>query len=597
MHWLLLLVLVWLVQINHDAAAVTRPWWYCFGDICNRNGTDQYCSDTYLRCFDCSDIWHRCFTDDMPWNCTNSCKEYILEQQKSVHCPVLDDIANGRQDDDKSKVSYPGDVVHYSCNPGFRLEGPRELKCVKFGHWSSPQPECIRITCPVLKDVLHGKITEFNMTFKQGPGTVLKIACLSGYRLIGSDTVTCSENGEWSSALPICLEPTCSALPALLNGVWSSELKSEFPSGGTVTLHCLGGFTMIGSPVWKCSAGIWASAMTQHDHIPVCIKESPMYTYVLTSVASVVATAIVMISYQKLSMASNRRRNTKHCQGKLLTSEADEDGSQMKNDTEPLIHGINTQYKNQVGESQINQSKENDGQKYYNHVQSYTEPPIQKSNDKNIHEDNNQVKKDNNCPIEKSGTDSILQNNTDLQQQRGSEKDKQQSNVHWKRREAIVNNEGTNKSTEIQNHVSPVNININVGNSNDQNPLRIVNHKNSKSNIKPDISDPTENTVKKQTKNDKKNTQEEITITNPPESISPFPTQVSTENEKNPTFVPPEVNKAAAYKKPCYVVQQGTIEQDVNRKLTTGGTEMHIGDHDGTTNAPNYGLPQPITVA
>ena len=35
-----------------------------------------------------------------------------------------------------------GDVIHYSCRQGYKLDGPKSRQCTKSGHWSGKRPIC-----------------------------------------------------------------------------------------------------------------------------------------------------------------------------------------------------------------------------------------------------------------------------------------------------------------------------------------------------------------------------------------------------------------------------------------------------------------------
>ena len=35
-----------------------------------------------------------------------------------------------------------GDVVHYSCRQGYKLDGPKSRQCTKNGNWSGKRPVC-----------------------------------------------------------------------------------------------------------------------------------------------------------------------------------------------------------------------------------------------------------------------------------------------------------------------------------------------------------------------------------------------------------------------------------------------------------------------
>lgn len=196
--------------------------------------------------------------------------EYIREQERASLCPALGDIENGRRREDISSISRPGDAVHFSCDPGFKLEGSADLMCKACGQWSGTVPVCEAIACPPLTNISNGDIS--GSSLKQMPGTEVTVTCAAGYRLIGKDNITCGPDGRWSSAPPICLEITCPKPPVVSHGQWSTGSKEKFSTGHTIGFHCTTGFTLEGSSVWNCSGGTWVSTSALSDHIPVCTK-------------------------------------------------------------------------------------------------------------------------------------------------------------------------------------------------------------------------------------------------------------------------------------------------------------------------------------
>lgn len=93
-------------------------------------------------------------------------------------------------------------VVKYACNPGYEIKGKNVLKCDMDGRWNGPPPNCQIIECETLSSKNPNiLIDSTNGTLYQ---SVVKIQCRDGYKLEGAKTLTCDENGQWSSSLPVC---------------------------------------------------------------------------------------------------------------------------------------------------------------------------------------------------------------------------------------------------------------------------------------------------------------------------------------------------------------------------------------------------------
>ena len=57
------------------------------------------------------------------------------------------------------------------------------------------------VTCPDLTAPANGQVVVNGMT----PGDTATYSCDMGFELVGVDTVTCEDNGAWSSEPPVCI--------------------------------------------------------------------------------------------------------------------------------------------------------------------------------------------------------------------------------------------------------------------------------------------------------------------------------------------------------------------------------------------------------
>lgn len=119
--------------------------------------------------------------------------------------------------------------VHYVCDAGLRLLGPKAIFCLANGTWSLPLPECestgslrrslLRVWrirrpiksltrsaapaaggCDPPKQVPHGRAQEHNLN----TGRAVEVQCDNGYDLVGEALVVCMGGGAWSAAFPTC---------------------------------------------------------------------------------------------------------------------------------------------------------------------------------------------------------------------------------------------------------------------------------------------------------------------------------------------------------------------------------------------------------
>ncbi|KAM6949553.1 LOW QUALITY PROTEIN: sushi, von Willebrand factor type A, EGF and pentraxin domain-containing protein 1 [Aplochiton taeniatus] len=127
-----------------------------------------------------------------------------------------------------------GDIVMYTCLPGYNMKGDSVQTCQGDGNWSGFQPECVvGQGCNSPKDVVNGKVQEHSLS----NGRALEFQCEKGYTLVGDHLVVCTGEGMWSSAFPTCQPNPCPAPPG-----WrvSSETGSVqvFHVGQAVPVSC-----------------------------------------------------------------------------------------------------------------------------------------------------------------------------------------------------------------------------------------------------------------------------------------------------------------------------------------------------------------------
>uniref|UniRef100_A0A670YQB1 CUB and Sushi multiple domains 1 n=1 Tax=Pseudonaja textilis TaxID=8673 RepID=A0A670YQB1_PSETE len=172
---------------------------------------------------------------------------------KAGHCGSPDPIVNGHISGDG--FSYR-DTVVYQCNPGFRLVGTSVRICLQDHKWSGQTPVCVPITCGHPGNPLHGVTngSEFNLN------DVVNFTCNMGYLLQGASRAQCRSNGQWSSSLPTCQVVNCSDPGFVENSIRHGQqnFPESFKYGSSVIYHCKKGFYLLGSSTVTCKAnGLW----------------------------------------------------------------------------------------------------------------------------------------------------------------------------------------------------------------------------------------------------------------------------------------------------------------------------------------------------
>ncbi|KAJ8267678.1 hypothetical protein COCON_G00128500 [Conger conger] len=151
------------------------------------------------------------------------------------------------------------DVVSFSCNTGYILEGPSRAQCQVNRQWSHPPPTCKVVNCSdpgiPANSIRESKIEHGNFTF----GTVVFFDCNPGYYLFGSSVLTCQPAGHWDKPLPECIVVDCGHPGSPPNGILSGD---KFTFGSTVQYSCSGGRELIGQSSRTCQLnGHWSSPL------------------------------------------------------------------------------------------------------------------------------------------------------------------------------------------------------------------------------------------------------------------------------------------------------------------------------------------------
>ncbi|KAM4876293.1 sushi, von Willebrand factor type A, EGF and pentraxin domain-containing protein 1 [Thomomys bottae] len=128
-----------------------------------------------------------------------------------VECPHPEEILNGIID--VQGLAYLSTAL-YTCKPGFELVGNSTTLCGENGDWIGGKPTCKPIECPRPKEILNGKFSSTNLHY----GQIVTYSCDEGFQLEGSKALTCLETGDWDVAAPSCNAIYCNAPQPIENG-------------------------------------------------------------------------------------------------------------------------------------------------------------------------------------------------------------------------------------------------------------------------------------------------------------------------------------------------------------------------------------------
>ncbi|XP_041646633.1 E-selectin isoform X2 [Cheilinus undulatus] len=199
----------------------------------------------------------------------------------AIRCSGLTQLENGVVscgDDADMRFSY-GNTCSFSCAPGYYLVGPSRMTCTSAAEWSERMPRCEAITCsnPEGDAQLITKCSQSVTDLK--PDSTCSFSCEAGYELQGAKTIKCSEEGQWSTAIPTCIALTCPAPEIPVNGQMSCSpyqssrfsALSHHPLGVVCKFNCDEGHELQGASSMQCThSGQWSSSP------PTCTVACPL---------------------------------------------------------------------------------------------------------------------------------------------------------------------------------------------------------------------------------------------------------------------------------------------------------------------------------
>ncbi|XP_028169488.1 locomotion-related protein Hikaru genki isoform X2 [Ostrinia furnacalis] len=192
------------------------------------------------------------YTCTAPGQHTNT----VLIKVVSVTCPPIESTsANIRQFAQGNRL---GHTVHFSCQPGYHLDGDPVLICMGDGRWSAPPPTCAETSCPPLR-APGPQLRALEYSAAAGGRAVF--TCAWGYRLVGAPGLECEPDGTWSGDTPHCTPIYCPDPLIPENGRILTEPSSngKYTVGDLMIYACDEALQLLGESSVVCTEnGFWS---------------------------------------------------------------------------------------------------------------------------------------------------------------------------------------------------------------------------------------------------------------------------------------------------------------------------------------------------
>ncbi|KAL6483639.1 hypothetical protein MHYP_G00085110 [Metynnis hypsauchen] len=119
-----------------------------------------------------------------------------------VKCPRPPEVPGAEIFDTTDGFAAYGHVVSYRCHSG-SLIGATDIYCTERGTWSAPPPRCQDSSCPLPNVQFGSRIFGFKARYRHRD--IVTFTCNPGWRIEGSAEVSCGLDGEWIPELPKCV--------------------------------------------------------------------------------------------------------------------------------------------------------------------------------------------------------------------------------------------------------------------------------------------------------------------------------------------------------------------------------------------------------
>lgn len=172
-----------------------------------------------------------------------------------IVCAIPQSKAHMRSSPSKA-VYRSDDSIKFTCSSGYKLMGSRTLRCDDQGEWNNPTPKCEEIKCSNPPNISNGT-PMLELGANVSINIYVKYQCGEGYLPKGRGRIKCREDGSWTQPVPVCGINTCIKPNKIMNGDFDALQSDElemYGFGTVVSYTCSAGYILSGNATICCTA-------------------------------------------------------------------------------------------------------------------------------------------------------------------------------------------------------------------------------------------------------------------------------------------------------------------------------------------------------
>ncbi|XP_059924479.1 zona pellucida sperm-binding protein 3 receptor isoform X5 [Gadus macrocephalus] len=122
-----------------------------------------------------------------------------------IVCDVPIEVISGQHTWTSAEKPRHGDIIQYSCDPGFTLNGTSHVICQGRGVYNTTPPTCEAVVCDLPSEINDGRHL-WTSADRPRYEDEIHYSCNTGFTLHGSSHLICQSPGVYNAAPPTCKE-------------------------------------------------------------------------------------------------------------------------------------------------------------------------------------------------------------------------------------------------------------------------------------------------------------------------------------------------------------------------------------------------------